>query len=150
MTVNTATPMTTPIDKIPINNSNSQILENVGDMQDPIVKEVLDNMQKQPHPPVQQQAQQQVQYQDPVYNQYPTQPVYQNNLPPEPSKKSEGFVDQNLVILCIGLVLVVVTVQSNILDGIFSNLNNDFITNNEYYIRYVLMFIAFYLLQKYK
>lgn len=147
MTTTMTTTMTTPIDKIPVNNSNSQILENVGDMQDPIVKEVLDNMQKQPH------IQQQVHYEEPIKSQqYPIQPqvVYQNNLPPEPTNKSEGFIDQNLIILCIGLIFIVFVVQSSMLDGLFQNFNNDFVTNNEYYIRYILMFVSFYLLQKYK
>jgi hypothetical protein len=122
--------MTTAINNLPINIGEN---ENIGDIQDPLVKEVLNNMEKN-------KKNIEVLQPNLEYYKYPQQII-----------KNENIIDYNLLIISIlMLIIVYLTLNSQIVNSILISLSNDFLISNEIYVKYILILISFYLLQKNK
>lgn len=129
--------LTTPIDNIPINN-NSQ--PNT-DIDDPVVKELLDNMQTQPVIQEQPQSQPQPQPVPQYYSQqikYPSQPQSFHNI-----------YDPKIIFITTIMIIIIYLFNTNIYDNILLNLNNEFIENNKFFIKYILLYLILYIIQKY-
>ena len=129
--------LTTPIDNIPINN-NSQ--PNT-DIDDPVVKELLDNMQSQPIIQEQPQSQPQPQPVPQYYSQqlkYPSQPQSFHNI-----------YDPKIIFITTIMIIIIYLFNTNIYDNILLNLNNEFIENNKFFIKYILLYLILYIIQKY-
>ena len=129
--------LTTPIDNIPINN-NSQ--PNT-DIDDPVVKELLDNMQTQPV--IQEQPQSQPQPQ-PV-PQYYSQQIKSPSQP----QSFHNIYDPKIIFITTIMIIIIYLFNTNIYDNILLNLNNEFIENNKFFIKYILLYLILYIIQKY-
>ena len=130
--------LTTPIDNIPINN-NSQ--PNT-DIDDPVVKELLDNMQSQPI--IQEQPQIQTQTQPPLPSYYPQQIKY-----PSQPQSFHNIYDPKIIFVTAIMIVIIYLFNTNIYDNILLNFNNEFIENNKFFIKYILLYLILYIIQKY-
>lgn len=129
--------LTTPIDNIPINN-NSQ--PNT-DIDDPVVKELLDNMQTQPVIQEQPQSQPQPQPVPQYYSQqikYPSQPQSFHNI-----------YDPKIIFVTTIMIVIIYLLHTSTYDNILLTFNNEFIENNKFFIKYILLYLILYIIQKY-
>lgn len=133
--------LTTPIDNIPINN-NSQ--PNT-DIDDPVVKELLDNMQSQPIIQEQPQSQLQSQSQSQPVPQYYSQQI---KYPSQP-QSFYNIYDPKIIFITTIMIIIIYLFNTNIYDNILLNLNNEFIENNKFFIKYILLYLILYIIQKY-
>ena len=112
--------MITPIDKIPISQHSQN--DNIAELNDPLVKEVINDIHNsQPQQPLQQplQQQQQPQYQQPQYQQQPNM-FYQNI--------ETGYINYEIFVKSVICTIIAVIVL------IFIPMEkiNEFIKTNEY------------------
>jgi hypothetical protein len=156
--------MITPIEKVPLKTSNTNITPDMSD--DPIVKDVLNEFEKelslnnqsnnyqinnnQPQQPQQQQQQQQ---------QLPQQPQYQpsQQLPqPQPQQRQNqiNYIDNILItktfIICI---IIAIVTNPNIYSTIISKIPENIsviLDSYNYIIKIILIFIILYGLMFYK
>jgi len=131
--------MTTSIDNLDINIEKT---EKVDDLQDPLVKELLNNMSKNISEP--QKINQNISEikQIPQYISSPPQIIY---------KKDENYIDYNILLLSIIMFIIVILIlNSSIITNILETTSNEYLINNELYVKYILIIISFYMLQKNK
>ena len=129
--------LTTPIDNIPPNN-NSQPNS---DIDDPLVKELLDNMQSQPV--IQEQPQSQPQPQSlPQY--YPQQIKY-----PSQPQSFHNIYDPKIIFVTTIMIVIIYLFHTSTYDNILLTFNNEFIENNKFFIKYILLYLILYIIQKY-
>jgi|MDSX01.1.fsa_nt_gb hypothetical protein len=131
--------MTTSIDNLDINIEKT---EKVDDLQDPLVKELLNNMSKNISEP--QKINQNISEikQIPQYISSPPQIIY---------KKDENYIDYNILLLSIMMFIIVILIlNSSIITNILDTTSNEYLINNELYVKYILIIISFYMLQKNK
>jgi hypothetical protein len=131
--------MTTSIDNLDINIEKT---EKVDDLQDPLVKELLSNMSKNISEP--QKINQNISEikQIPQYISSPPQIIY---------KKDENYIDYNILLLSIIMFIIVILIlNSSIITNILDTTSNEYLINNELYVKYILIIISFYMLQKNK
>ena len=131
--------MTTSIDNLDINIEKT---EKVDDLQDPLVKELLNNMSKNISEP--QKINQNISEikQIPQYISSPPQIIY---------KKDENYIDYNILLLSIIMFIIVILIlNSSIITNILDTTSNEYLINNELYVKYILIIISFYMLQKNK
>ena len=129
--------LTTPIDNIPPNN-NSQPNS---DIDDPLVKELLDNMQSQPV--IQEQPQSQPQPQSlPQY--YPQQIKY-----PSQPQSFHNIYDPKIIFVTTIMIVIIYLLHTSTYDNILLTFNNEFIENNKFFIKYILLYLILYIIQKY-
>ena len=131
--------MTTPINSIPVTNN----VKPNDDIQDPIVQEILGNMaesasQQQPQPQPIQQPQPQSQPQ-PQYN-YPVKTE---------SSFINTFYDKKIVILTFVMIIAIIGIQSNQMEDILKNINISYVEEYKIYIKYLLLYLILYIIQKY-
>ncbi len=130
--------MTTPINSILVANN----VKPNDDIQDPIVQEILGNMaesaSQQPIPPPQPIPQPQP-IQQPQYN-YPVQTE---------SSFINTFYDKKIVILTFVMIIVVIAIQSNQIEDLFKNINISYVEEYKIYIKYVILYLILYIIQKY-
>jgi hypothetical protein len=157
--------MITPIEKVPLKTSNTNITPDMAD--DPIVKDVLTEFEKelslnnqsnnyQINNNQHQQQQQQQQQQQP---QLPQQPQYQpsQQLPqpqPQPQQKQVNYIDNILItktfIICI---IVAIVTNPNIYSTIISKIPENIsviLDSYNYIIKIIMIFIILYGLMFYK
>ena len=129
--------MTTPINSILVANN----VKPNDDIQDPIVQEILGNMAEsashQPIPPPQPIPQPQP-IQQPQYN-YPVQTE---------SSFINTFYDKKIVILTFVMIIVVIAIQSNQIEDLFKNINISYVEEYKIYIKYVILYLILYIIQK--
>ena len=130
--------MTTPINSIPVTNN----VKPNDDIQDPIVQEILGNMaesaSQQPIPqPIQQQPIQQ-----------PIQPQYNYPVKTE-SSFINTFYDKKIVILTFVMIIAIIGIQSNQMEDILKNINISYVEEYKIYIKYLLLYLILYIIQKY-
>jgi hypothetical protein len=152
--------MITSIDKIPLKTSGANITE---DMDDPIVKDVLNefekelsmneqtiknnyqinnNSQYQPQQPIQQPMQQ------PMQQQY--QPSYQSQQQQQPINYIDNVLITKTFIICI---VVAIIINPYIYNTIISKIPDNIsiiLDSYNYIIKIILAFITLYLLMFYK
>lgn len=133
--------MTTPINSILVANN----VKPNDDIQDPIVQEILGNMAesaaKQPIP------------QQPI----PQQPIPQQSIPqPQynyPVKTESSFIntfyDKKIVILTFVMIIAIIGIQSNQMEDILKNINISYVEEYKIYIKYLLLYLILYIIQKY-
>ena len=133
--------MTTPINSILVTNN----VKPNDDIQDPIVQEILGNMAesaaKQPIP------------QQPI----PQQPIPQQSIPqPQynyPVKTESSFIntfyDKKIVILTFVMIIAIIGIQSNQMEDILKNINISYVEEYKIYIKYLLLYLILYIIQKY-
>ena len=133
--------MTTPINSIPVTNN----VKPNDDIQDPIVQEILGNMAesaaKQPIP------------QQPI----PQQPIPQQSIPqPQynyPVKTESSFIntfyDKKIVILTFVMIIAVIGIQSSQMEDLLKNINISYVEEYKIYIKYLLLYLILYIIQKY-
>ena len=127
--------MTTSIDNLDINIEKT---EKVDDLQDPLVKELLNNMSKNISEPQKISEIKQI----PQYISSPPQIIY---------KKDENYIDYNILLLSIIMFIIVILIlNSSIITNILETISNENLINNELYVKYILIIISFYMLQKNK
>jgi len=131
--------MTTPINSILVTNN----VKPNDDIQDPIVQEILGNMaesasQQQPQPQPIQQPQPQSQPQ-PQYN-YPVKTE---------SSFINTFYDKKIVILTFVMIIAIIGIQSNQMEDILKNINISYVEEYKIYIKYLLLYLILYIIQKY-
>ena len=127
--------MTTSIDNLDINIEKT---EKVDDLQDPLVKELLNNMSKNISEPQKISEIKQI----PQYISSPPQIIY---------KKDENYIDYNILLLSIIMFIIVILIlNSSIITNILDTTSNEYLINNELYVKYILIIISFYMLQKNK
>jgi len=131
--------LTTPIDNIPSNN-NSQPNN---DIDDPLVKELLDNMQSQPV--IQEQPQSQTQPQPQSLPQYYPQQI---KYPSQP-QTFHNIYDPKIIFVTAIMVVIIYLLHTSIYDNILLTFNNEFIENNKFFIKYILLYLILYIIQKY-
>jgi|TARA_B100001142_G_scaffold299408_1_gene323318 hypothetical protein len=131
--------LTTPIDNIPPNN-NSQPNS---DIDDPLVKELLDNMQSQPV--IQEQPQSQTQPQPQSLPQYYPQQI---KYPSQP-QTFHNIYDPKIIFVTAIMVVIIYLLHTSIYDNILLTFNNEFIENNKFFIKYILLYLILYIIQKY-
>jgi len=143
--------MTTPINSILVTNN----VKPNDDIQDPIVQEILGNMaesasQQQPQPqPIQQpqpQSQPQPIQQQPI--QQPIQPQYNYPVKTE-SSFINTFYDKKIVILTFVMIIAIIGIQSNQMEDILKNINISYVEEYKIYIKYLLLYLILYIIQKY-
>ena len=132
--------MTTPINSIPVTNN----VKPNDDIQDPIVQEILGNMaesaSKQPIPqqPIQQ----------PIPQQSIPQPQYNYPVQTE-SSFINTFYDKKIVILTFIMIIAVIGIQSNQMEDLLKNINISYVEEYKIYIKYVILYLILYIIQKY-
>ena len=132
--------MTTPINSIPVANN----VKPNDDIQDPIVQEILGNMaesaSKQPIPqqPIQQ----------PIPQQSIPQPQYNYPVQTE-SSFINTFYDKKIVILTFIMIIAVIGIQSNQMEDLLKNINISYVEEYKIYIKYVILYLILYIIQKY-
>jgi len=127
--------LTTPIDNIPPNN-NSQPNS---DIDDPLVKELLDNMQSQPV--IQEQPQIQTQ---PLPQYHPQQIKY-----PSQPQSFHNIYDPKIIFVTTIMIVIIYLLHTSTYDNILLTFNNEFIENNKFFIKYILLYLILYIIQKY-
>tara|TARA_B110000046_G_scaffold1033_1_gene1170 strand:- start:633 stop:1046 length:414 start_codon:yes stop_codon:yes gene_type:complete len=131
--------MTTPINSILVANN----VKPNDDIQDPIVQEILGNMaesaSKQP-------IQQPIQQQQPI--QPPIQPQYNYPVKTE-SSFINTFYDKKIVILTFVMIIAIIGIQSNQMEDILKNINISYVEEYKIYIKYLLLYLILYIIQKY-
>lgn len=132
--------MTTPINSILVTNN----VKPNDDIQDPIVQEILGNMaesasQQQPQPQPIQQTQPQSQ---------PIQPQYNYPVKTE-SSFINTFYDKKIVILTFVMIIAIIGIQSNQMEDILKNINISYVEEYKIYIKYLLLYLILYIIQKY-
>ena len=132
--------MTTPINSILVTNN----VKPNDDIQDPIVQEILGNMaesasQQQPQPQPIQQPQPQSQ---------PIQPQYNYPVKTE-SSFINTFYDKKIVILTFVMIIAIIGIQSNQMEDILKNINISYVEEYKIYIKYLLLYLILYIIQKY-
>lgn len=134
--------MTTPITSIPVSNN----VKPNDDIQDPIVQEILGNMaesaSKQPIPqaipqPIEQPIQQPI-----------PQPQYNYPVKTE-SSFINTFYDKKIVILTFIMIIAVIGIQSNQMEDLLKNINISYVEEYKIYIKYVILYLILYIIQKY-
>lgn len=130
--------MTTPIDNIPINTN----VKPNNDIQDPLVQEILDNMAKSSEKPV--QPEQYVQPSIPVQIQ---QPVY--NYPTQNESFFTQFYDKKIMILTVLILIVVIIFHTNQFNVFLSSIENHYVQEYKFYIKYIGLYLILYCIQKY-
>jgi len=130
--------MTTPINSIPVTNN----VKPNDDIQDPIVQEILGNMaENASKQPIQQQQQQQA-------IQQPIQPQYNYPVKTE-SSFINTFYDKKIVILTFVMIIAIIGIQSNQMEDILKNINISYVEEYKIYIKYLLLYLILYIIQKY-
>ena len=130
--------MTTPINSIPVTNN----VKPNDDIQDPIVQEILGNMaENASKQPIQQQQQQAIQQQ-------PIQPQYNYPVKTE-SSFINTFYDKKIVILTFVMIIAIIGIQSNQMEDILKNINISYVEEYKIYIKYLLLYLILYIIQKY-
>ena len=130
--------MTTPINSIPVTNN----VKPNDDIQDPIVQEILGNMaESASQQPIQQPIQQQ-----PI--QQPIQPQYNYPVKTE-SSFINTFYDKKIVILTFVMIIAIIGIQSNQMEDILKNINISYVEEYKIYIKYLLLYLILYIIQKY-
>ena len=129
--------LTTPIANIPSNN-NSQPNS---DIDDPLVKELLDNMQSQPV--IQEQPQPQPQSQ-PLPQYHPQQIKY-----PSQPQSFHNIYDPKIIFVTTIMIVIIYLLHTSTYDNILLTFNNEFIENNKFFIKYILLYLILYIIQKY-
>ena len=133
--------MTTPINSILVANN----VKPNDDIQDPIVQEILGNMaESASHQPIQQPIQQPI----PQPIQQPIQPQYNYPVQTE-SSFINTFYDKKIVILTFVMIIVVIAIQSNQIEDLFKNINISYVEEYKIYIKYVILYLILYIIQKY-
>ena len=133
--------MTTPINSILVANN----VKPNDDIQDPIVQEILGNMAesaaKQPIPqqPIPQQSIPQQSIPQPQYN-YPVKTE---------SSFINTFYDKKIVILTFVMIIAIIGIQSNQMEDILKNINISYVEEYKIYIKYLLLYLILYIIQKY-
>ena len=130
--------MTTPINSILVTNN----VKPNDDIQDPIVQEILGNMaENASKQPIQQQQQQAIQQQ-------PIQPQYNYPVKTE-SSFINTFYDKKIVILTFVMIIAIIGIQSNQMEDILKNINISYVEEYKIYIKYLLLYLILYIIQKY-
>jgi hypothetical protein len=131
--------MTTPINSILVANN----VKPNDDIQDPIVQEILGNMaENASKQPIQQQQQQQ------AIQQQPIQPQYNYPVKTE-SSFINTFYDKKIVILTFVMIIAIIGIQSNQMEDILKNINISYVEEYKIYIKYLLLYLILYIIQKY-
>ena len=133
--------MTTPISTIPVDNN----VQPDNDIQDPLVQEILGDMAKSSEKP--NIVQQPVQVIQPVQQPTINQPVY--NYPTENESFLSQLYDKKIIILTLFIVIAVIVFHLNQFDEFISNIQNDYIQQYKFYIKYLVLYIVLYMIQKY-
>ena len=130
--------MTTPINSIPVTNN----VKPNDDIQDPIVQEILGNMaesaSQQPQQPIPQQP----------IPQQPIQPQYNYPVQTE-SSFINTFYDKKIMILTFVMIIAVIGIQSSQIEDLFKNINISYVEEYKIYIKYLLLYLILYIIQKY-
>lgn len=130
--------MTTPIHKLPVRSQTDS--DNVGDINDPVVKEVLMEMQNA--------APQQ--YQEARHSAPPPPPqqYYQPYNPPVSNIKDTNIIDYEII---KNTIIILVIVFAVFYSGLFAYINDyikmEFLEKNETMVQFVLLFVGLYMYQ---
>mgnify|MGYP006932394357 CR=1 FL=1 len=132
--------MTTPINSILVTNN----VKPNDDIQDPIVQEILGNMAESAsqQQPIQQPIQQ------PQPQSQPIQPQYNYPVKTE-SSFINTFYDKKIVILTFVMIIAIIGIQSNQMEDILKNINISYVEEYKIYIKYLLLYLILYIIQKY-
>jgi len=133
--------MTTPVSSIPITNN----VKPNEDIQDPIVQEILGNMAENantnvpnliPAPIIREQ----VISNPPQYN-YPIQNENESFL--------SSFYDKKITILTFIMIIAIIAVYSTQFQEIIDNIKISYIEEYKGYIKYLVLYLILYIIQKY-
>jgi len=134
--------MTTPITSIPVSNN----VKPNDDIQDPIVQEILGNMaESASKQPIQQAIPQTIE--QPIQQPIP-QPQYNYPVKTE-SSFINTFYDKKIVILTFIMIIAVIGIQSNQMEDLLKNINISYVEEYKIYIKYVILYLILYIIQKY-
>lgn len=129
--------MTTPINTIPVDNN----VQPNNDIQDPLVQEILSDMVKSSDKhmaSIQSEQPVQINTMQPVYN-YPVQ--------------NEGFLaqfyDKKIMILTLLIIIVVVVFHLQQFEDFMTSIQNNYVQEYKFYIKYAALYLVLYCLQKY-
>ena len=100
---------------------------------------MAENASKQP---IQQQQQQQ------AIQQQPIQPQYNYPVKTE-SSFINTFYDKKIVILTFVMIIAIIGIQSNQMEDILKNINISYVEEYKIYIKYLLLYLILYIIQKY-
>ena len=137
--------MTTAINNIPIENN----VQPNNDIQDPLVQEILDNMakssetQNSSQQPIQQPVPQSVPQQINTVN----QPIY--NYPTQDESFLTKFYDKKIMILTLFIITVVILFHLNQFEEFILTIDNVYIQQYKFYIKYIVLYLIIYIIQKY-
>lgn len=143
--------MTTPLENIPSTGQSQS--NDIGDIADPLVQEVLTNMQNQgntgnsqslpQHPPPEVMM-------PPVYASLPPQPPPAKPLESVQYINSESFINTELIVVAVVLVGVMLATQSSYMSQLLEQIDMEFVRTNDMAIRLVFTVIVFYIILFYK
>jgi hypothetical protein len=154
--------MITSIDKIPL-KTNGSVAATDDMVDDPIVKDVLSEFEKElaltePQPPSQSSSNYQINYQQP-----PQDPYSQQFQPPQApikhqlsqNKSKQDFYIDNDLIVKVFIICIVIALITNpyIYTTILSKIPDNFsviIENYNYFIKLIIIFVVLYLMMFYK
>lgn len=133
--------MTTPVSSIPITNN----VKPNEDIQDPIVQEILGNMAENanttvpnliPAPIIKEQV-------------IPNPPQYNYPIQNENESFLSSFYDKKITILTFIMIIAIITVYSTQFQQIIDNINISYIEEYKGYIKYLVLYLILYIIQKY-
>ena len=136
--------MTTPINTIPVDNN----VQPNNDIQDPLVQEILSDMVKSSDKPMSSmQSIPSLQSEQPVQINTMQQPVY--NYPVQNEGFLAQFYDKKIMILTLLIIIVVIVFHLNQFEDFMSSIQNSYVQEYKFYIKYAALYLVLYCLQKY-
>ena len=133
--------MTTPINTIPVDNN----VQPNNDIQDPLVQEILSDMVKSSDKPM--AAMPPIQSEQPVQINTMQQPVY--NYPVQNEGFLAQFYDKKIMILTLLIIIVVIVFHLQQFEDFMSSIQNNYVQEYKFYIKYAALYLVLYCLQKY-
>ncbi len=133
--------MTTPVSSIPITNN----VKPNEDIQDPIVQEILGNMAENanttvpnliPAPIIKEQV-------------IPNPPQYNYPIQNENESFLSSFYDKKITILTFIMIIAIIAVYSTQFQEIIDNIKISYIEEYKGYIKYLVLYLILYIIQKY-
>lgn len=133
--------MTTPVSSIPITNN----VKPNEDIQDPIVQEILGNMAENanttvpsliPAPIIREQV-------------IPNPPQYNYPIQNENESFLSSFYDKKITILTFIMIIAIIAVYSTQFQEIIDNIKISYIEEYKGYIKYLVLYLILYIIQKY-
>ena len=132
--------MTTPINNIPITSN----VEPNHDIEDPLVKEILSNMQQNITQNIPQNITQNI-----PQNIQPDFMQNQHNYYQIPGNNKNFLIyDPKIIISSLIMIIIIYLIHTNNFDNIIKYIDNKYIYDYQIFIKYIILYIILYIIQK--